>query len=284
VTVPELRTSSRRPGPEKDKKQQEENRRQALYSIGYLLTALFFLLLFPPLVLTPLLNRKMEIAYSDFTNRLTNHQIVEVTIGDRSIEGVMKNPQAYGTPLTVPFTSAFVPASDPQLIEELRAANVSYRFQSPPNPISGMLLSSVLPLILLGGFWYWAFGRAGRNPAAGGGMGSIFGVGKSRAIEIKPEDVKVTYKDVGGADEAIAELQEIIQFLKQPEQFTTLGGRIPKGVMLVGPPGTGKTLLAKATAGEAQVAFFETSGSEFVEMFVGVGAARVRDLFEQARK
>jgi cell division protease FtsH len=115
-------------------------------------------------------------------------------------------------------------------------------------------------------------------------MAGIFGVGKSKAIEVKPEDVKVTYKDVGGADEAIAELREIIQFLKEPESFATLGGRIPKGVLLVGPPGTGKTLLAKATAGEAQVAFFETSGSEFVEMFVGVGAARVRDLFEQARK
>ncbi len=101
---------------------------------------------------------------------------------------------------------------------------------------------------------------------------------------MKAEDVGVTYKDVGGADEAIAELQEIIQFLKTPEQFADLGGRIPKGVLLVGPPGTGKTLLAKATAGEADVSFFETSGSEFVEMFVGVGAARVRDLFEQARK
>jgi cell division protease FtsH len=120
-------------------------------------------------------------------------------------------------------------------------------------------------------------------PSAGG-LGSIFGIGKSKAIEVKPEDVNLTYQDVGGADEAIVELQEIIQFLKEPEQFTILGGHIPKGVLLVGPPGTGKTLLAKATAGEAHVAFFETSGSEFVEMFVGVGAARVRDLFEQARK
>jgi cell division protease FtsH len=117
-----------------------------------------------------------------------------------------------------------------------------------------------------------------------GGLGGIFGVARSKATEVKAEDVGVTYKDVGGCDEAIAELQEIIQFLKAPEQFARLGGRIPKGVLLVGPPGTGKTLLAKATAGEANVAFFETSGSEFVEMFVGVGAARVRDLFENARK
>jgi cell division protease FtsH len=110
----------------------------------------------------------------------------------------------------------------------------------------------------------------------------MFGIGKNKATEVKPEEVGVTYKDVGGADEAIAELQEIIQFLKTPEQFAKLGGRIPKGVLLIGPPGTGKTLLAKATAGEAGVPFFETSGSEFVEMFVGVGAARVRDLFAQA--
>ena len=113
--------------------------------------------------------------------------------------------------------------------------------------------------------------------------GGIFGVGKSKATEVKPEEVGVTFKDVGGADEAITELREIIEFLKMPSRFAKLGGRIPKGVLLVGPPGTGKTLIAKATAGEAGVRFFETSGSEFVEMFVGVGAARVRDLFEQAR-
>ena len=117
----------------------------------------------------------------------------------------------------------------------------------------------------------------------GGLGGGLFGVGKSKATKVTAEQVGVTFKDVGGADEAIAELQEIIQFLKTPEQFARLGGRIPKGVLLVGPPGTGKTLLAKATAGEAGVAFFESSGAEFVEMFVGVGAARVRDLFEQAR-
>ena len=117
----------------------------------------------------------------------------------------------------------------------------------------------------------------------GGGLGAIFGVGKSKATEVKADDVGVTYKDVGGADEAIAELQEIIQFLKTPEQFAKLGGRIPKGVLLVGPPGTGKTLLAKATAGEAHVSFFETSGSEFVEMFVGVGGARARSVRASAQ-
>lgn len=122
------------------------------------------------------------------------------------------------------------------------------------------------------------------NPGGAGGLGGIFNVGKSKATEVKPETVGVTYQDVGGADETIAELQEIIQFLKTPEQFTALGGHIPKGVLLVGPPGTGKTLLAKATAGEASVPFFETSGSAFIEMFVGVGAARVRDLFVKAHQ
>jgi cell division protease FtsH len=143
------------------------------------------------------------------------------------------------------------------------------------------LLAYGLPLALIGGLWYM-----GSRQMAGGGMGAggMFGVGKSKANEVKPESIGITFKDVGGADEAIAELQETIQFLKAPESFANLGGRIPKGVLLVGPPGTGKTLLAKATAGEAGVPFFETSGSEFVEMFVGVGAARVRDLFEQARQ
>ena len=193
----------------------------------------------------------------------------------------MKNSKADGSSLLVPFNTVHAPTGDPALIEELQNANVTYHFQHPSNPLDGILLENILPLVLLGGFWYMAYRQAG---VAGGGMGGVFGVGKSKAIEVKPEDVRVTYKDVGGADEAIAELQEIIQFLKAPEQFAQLGGHIPKGVLLVGPPGTGKTLLAKATAGEAKVAFFETSGAEFVEMFAGVGAARVRDFFEQARK
>jgi len=135
--------------------------------------------------------------------------------------------------------------------------------------------------LLFGAIWYMGYRRMSRG---GLGAGGSLGVGISKAMEVKSESIGVTFKDVGGADEAINELQEIITFLKTPEKFSMLGGRIPKGVLLVGPPGTGKTLLAKATAGEAGVSFFETSGSEFVEMFVGVGAARVRDTFEQARK
>jgi len=273
-------SSPRKHDREDEKKRQEQSRRRFRFGISYMITSLIVLWLFQIFVLTPL-TRNTEIPYSEFKKKLAAAQIVKATIGERGIVGEMKNPKPDGSPPVVPFNTVPAPAGDPRLIEELQNANATYRFEPPPNPLGGILLN-LLPVALLGGFWYMAYRRAGG--AAGGGIGGIFGVGKSKAIEVKPEDVMVTFKDVGGADEAIAELQEIIQFLKAPEQFAQLGGHIPKGVLLVGPPGTGKTLLAKATAGEAQVAFFETSGSEFVEMFVGVGAARVRDLFEQARK
>ncbi len=263
-----------------EKKRQEQSRRQFRFAISYLITGLIVLWLFQLFVITPM-TRSSEIPYSEFKKKLADAQIVKATVGERGIVGEMKNPKPDGSPPIIPFNTVPAPAGDRKLIEELQNANVTYNFERPPNPLGGILLN-LLPLVLLGGFWYVAYQRAAG--AAGGGLGGVFGVGKSKAIEVKPEDVTVTYKDVGGADEAIAELQEIIQFLKAPDQFAQLGGRIPKGVLIVGPPGTGKTLLAKATAGEAQVAFFETSGSEFVEMFVGVGAARVRDLFEQARK
>lgn len=264
-----------------DKNNPEDAKRQARYSIAYMLASLLFLWLFQVLILAPFLNRATEIPYSDFKKKLVDNQIVEVTLGDSSIDGEMKAQKPDKTPVNAPFNTVYVRGSDPKLTEQLQDAGIPYRFQRPPNPVGALLLSYVVPLLLFGSLWYVGYKKAGGNLAAGGG---IFGVGRSKAIEVKPEDVKVTYQDVGGADEAIAELREIIQFLKEPERFATLGGHIPKGVLLVGPPGTGKTLLAKATAGEAHVAFFETGGSEFVEMFVGVGAARVRDLFEQARK
>ena len=274
----EPQSSPRKHDPDNEKKRQEQSRRQLHFAVSYLITSLIALWLFQVFVLTPL-TRKTEIPYSEFKSKLAGAQIVQVTIGEKGIVGEMKNPKSDGTPPVVPFNTVPAPTGDPKLIEELQTAKVTYQFERPPSPWGGILLN-LLPLLLLGAFWYMAYQRAG----GAAGMGSVFGVGKSKAIEVKPEDVTVTYKDVGGADEAIADLQEIIQFLKTPEQFGQLGGHIPKGVLLVGPPGTGKTLLAKATAGEAHVSFFETSGSEFVEMFVGVGAARVRDLFEQARK
>lgn len=277
----ESESSPKKHNREDDKKLDEQGRRQFHLGIGYFIASLIFLWLFQVFVISPM-TRSAEIPYSEFKSKLADAQLVTVTIGSTGIIGEMKNPKAGATPSTVPFNVIPSPTSDPSLIEELQKAKVTYRFEHPPNPIGGFLLQYLLPLALLGFFWYFAFGLMGRGQ--GKGLSSIFGVGKSKAIEVRPEDITVTYKDVGGADEAIAELQEIIQFLKAPEQFAHLGGHIPKGVLLVGPPGTGKTLLAKATAGEAQVAFFETSGSEFVEMFVGVGAARVRDMFEQARK
>jgi cell division protease FtsH len=266
------------PGKDRrDKPSEEEKRRRMQFSIGYLLTSLIILWLFQVFILSQW-NKSAEISYSEFKNKLANAQIVEVTISDKDIVGKMKDPKGGASP--VPFTTVFMAGSDPHLIEDLKNANVTYQFQRPPNPVGAVLLQYVVPLVILGLFWSSAY----RRMAGADGMGGIFGVGKTKAIEVKPEDINVSYKDVGGADEAIADLQEIIEFLKSPERFATLGGHIPKGVLLVGPPGTGKTLLAKATAREAHVAFFETSGSEFVEMFVGVGAARVRDLFETARK
>ncbi|MCI0475897.1 MAG: ATP-dependent zinc metalloprotease FtsH [Anaerolineales bacterium] len=271
-----------KPDPEEEKKRQQQMQRRMSFSVSYLLVGMVVLWLFQEFILTPMLIQATEIPYSEFKQKLADRQIVKVTLRENDITGEMKNPTPNATPAVVPFETIGTAESDPKLIEQLQVAEVSFTFQRPPSPIGSFFVAYLFPLLLLGGFWYLMYRRSGGG--GGGGLGAIFGVGKSKATEVKADDVGVTYKDVGGADEAIGELQEIIQFLKTPEQFAKLGGRIPKGVLLVGPPGTGKTLLAKATAGEAHVSFFETSGSEFVEMFVGVGAARVRDLFEQARK
>ncbi len=271
---------NRKPDPDEERKRQEQMQRQMRYTITYIVMGLIVLWLFQTFVLPPT-TQAVEISYSEFREKLARGEILSVVIAQNDIIGEMKNPEPGATPEVIRFDTVLAPGSDPKLIEDLQAAGIKYRFARPPSPAGALLLSWILPLGLLAVFWYLLFrARSGGM----GGLGGVFGVAKSKATEVKPEDVGVTFKDVGGADEAIAELQEIIQFLKNPEQFSKLGGRIPKGVLLVGPPGTGKTLLAKATAGEAGVSFFQTSGSEFVEMFVGVGAARVRDLFEQARK
>jgi cell division protease FtsH len=265
-----------------DKQKQELLQKQIRSWISFLIVNLIGLWLFQQFILAPMLVREMQIPYSEFKAKIAAGQIVEVTLGQERIVGTMKNPDATDTKNPeIPFTTNAVPDGDPTLIPALDQAGVTYKVSEPPSPLGNFLLAYGLPLVLIGGIYYMGY----RQMAKGGlGAGGIFGVGKSKATEVQPETIGITFEDVGGADEAIAELQEIIQFLKTPEQFARLGGRIPKGVLLVGPPGTGKTLLAKATAGEAGVPFFETSGSEFVEMFVGVGAARVRDLFEQARQ
>jgi len=266
-----------------DKRIQDLRRKQTGFGLSYLIVSMIGLWLFQQFVLTPLLNKEIQIPYSEFKAKIKSGDILEATLGEEKIVGTMKNTGDTATSLkSIPFTVIAVPNGDPSLIEELDAAGIKYSVSPPPSPVGSFLLSYGIPLLLIGAVWYFGYQKLAKSGL--GGAGSIMGVGKSKATEVKPESIGITFKDVGGADEAISELSEIIQFLKTPEKFSNLGGRIPKGVLLVGPPGTGKTLLAKASAGEAEVPFFETSGSEFVEMFVGVGAARVRDLFEQARK
>jgi cell division protease FtsH len=267
----------------KDDRQKPELLQKQMQSwISFMIVSLIGMWLFQQFILTPLLIQETQIPYSEFKSKIATGEIVDATLGQERIVGTMKNPDATDTKNpTIPFTTNAVPDGDPTLIPALDEAGVTYKVSEPPSPLGNFLLAYGLPLALIAGIWYTGTKQMSKG---GMGIGGMFGVGKSKATEVKSEAIGITYKDVGGADEAITELQEIIQFLKAPEKFARLGGRIPKGVLLVGPPGTGKTLLAKATAGEAGVPFFETSGSEFVEMFVGVGAARVRDLFEQARQ
>ncbi len=268
-------------GDQKAPDDQDVRRRQLRFLLSYLVVGMLGMWLFQQFVLTPLMIRQIEIPYSEFKSKLASGQIIDATLDADRIVGTMKDPDSSAAAAPgLPFTTIAVPEGDPTLIEQLDATGVTYSVSPPASPVGGFLLAYALPLVLIGGIWYFGY----RQMRGLRGAGGVMGVGKSKATEVKPETIGITFEDVGGADEAIAELTEIIQFLKTPERFSRLGGRIPKGVLLVGPPGTGKTLLAKATAGEAHVPFFETSGSEFVEMFVGVGAARVRDLFEQARK
>src|SRR6266850_7384704 len=189
---------------------------------------------------------------------------------------VAPNNQARPSPAeTQPFLFRTERVEDPDLVKELQAAHVEYA-AARPGIISQLLLGWVLPIVFMVAIWTFLMRRL--NPSGE----SIFSIGKSRAKLIADPDTGVTFNDVAGAEEAKFELKEVVDFLKNPKQYEDLGAHIPKGVLLVGPPGTGKTLLARAVAGEAKVPFFSLSGSEFVEMFVGVGAARVRDLFAQA--
>lgn len=215
-----------------------------------------------------------EIAYSTFKAALTDGKISSVLVSDTAISGKM----ADGTEFTT------VRVTDPELTQLLEVKKVEIRGQlvSANGGFLSILLIWVLPVVFMVGIWF--FLRRRMSGGGAGGANSIFSFGKSKARVITGEQTGVTFQDVGGAGEAITELKEVTEFLKNPEYFQRLGGKMPKGVLLVGPPGTGKTLLARATAGEAGVQFFNLSGAEFVEMFVGVGASRVRDLFNQAKK
>lgn len=212
---------------------------------------------------------KTDITYSAFMKHVQQDEVKQVTIVDNVISGKLKDGKDFST----------VAPSDDSLIPTLRARDIEIKAELPPQPPWWTtILSSLLPMLLIVGIWFMLMQQSQ------GGGGRVMNFGKSRARRYDEDNIKITFKDVAGADEAKQELEEVVEFLKHPKKYNDLGAKIPKGVLLYGPPGTGKTLLAKAVAGEAGVPFFSISGSDFVEMFVGVGASRVRDLFEQAKK
>jgi cell division protease FtsH len=208
--------------------------------------------------------------YSEFKALVRQGKVQEVTVAEDRVRGILR---AEGSERGRPFTAIRI--EDPKLVEELEQHGVKHTGEVASRWI-GEILGWVIPLIFLIALWSFFFRRMG------GAEGGVMSFARSRAKIYADDDVKVRFGDVAGVDEAEEELKEIVEFLQNPKKYTSIGGRIPKGVLLVGPPGTGKTLLARAVAGEAKVPFFSLSGSEFVEMFVGVGAARVRDLFAQA--
>src|SRR5436189_1466885 len=213
------------------------------------------------------------IPYSEFQDELKAGKIAEVRVSGNYIQGKFKEPDPKG------YSEFITTRVDATTAEELSKYNVKFAGATESTLLRD-LLSWLLPVGLFFGVWWFMY----RRFAAGGGAGGLMSIGRSKVKVYVETDTKTTFADVAGVDEAKAELQEIVAFLKDPVRYGRLGGRVPKGVLLVGPPGTGKTLLAKAVSGEAGVPFFSISGSEFIEMFVGVGAARVRDLFEQAKQ
>jgi cell division protease FtsH len=241
------------------------------FNLGYLLFALFAILILQQWWQQA---QTIEVVpYSEFEKLLAEDRIAEVTVSEQRITGKLKSPENGKT-------VAVANLVQPELAERLSKFGVKYT-QVHESTFLRDVLSWVLPALVFFGVWYLLVRRMAGQQGLGGGFMSI---GKSRAKIYVEKKTGVTFADVAGVDEAKAELQEVVEFLKDPKKYGRLGARMPKGVLLVGPPGTGKTLLARAVAGEAGVAFFSISGSEFVEMFVGVGAARVRDLFEQARQ
>ncbi|CQR72953.1 ATP-dependent zinc metalloprotease FtsH [Sporomusa ovata DSM 2662] len=212
---------------------------------------------------------KQEVSYTQFLKQVEEQKVERVTIVDNTIRGKLQDGQEFST----------ITPNDPTLINQLREKGVDIKAEQPPQPPWWTtIFSSILPILLLIGVWFFIMQQTQ------GGGNRVMSFGKSRAKLHGEDKTKVTFSDVAGADEAKQDLEEVVEFLKHPKKFNDLGARIPKGVLLFGPPGTGKTLLARAVAGEAGVPFFSISGSDFVEMFVGVGASRVRDLFEQAKK
>jgi cell division protease FtsH len=237
-------------------------------AVWYVLGFLMLMALAQAYFLTP---TGRQVSYSEFKQAVRGGQVAEVHVGEQTVRGTFKRE----TNGSLNFTTTRI--EDPKLLEELDAAAVKYTGEVVSRWLTE-ILGWVVPLLLLFAIWSFFFRRMG------GAEGGVMSFARSKHRVFAEDDVKVSFADVAGVDEAEQELKEIVEFLRNPKKFTVLGGRIPKGVLLVGPPGTGKTLLARAVAGEAKVPFFSLSGSEFVEMFVGVGAARVRDLFNQAEQ
>lgn len=239
------------------------------WNLGYWLLALLLLFLLQDVWQNT--SRVQTVPYSEFEKALSEGRIADVTVSERSVIGRLKAPDGDKTSLVAVRV-------EPDLAARLEKFDVPYT-RVVESTLLRDLMSWVVPALIFFGVWFFLF----RNFADKQGMGGMLSIGKSRAKIYVQTNTGVTFADVAGVDEARHELEEVVDFLKHPQEYGRLGAHIPKGVLLVGPPGTGKTLLAKAVAGEAGVPFFSISGSEFVEMFVGVGAARVRDLFEQAR-
>src|SRR6266508_4406765 len=260
------------------------------FSLAYLLIAVLVLSLVQSWLLAP---RTVEIPMSKFMTLLREDKVERLSITDREIRGILK-PGALPAPQPTPgdkvrslvgadqqvtsFTTTRIPGiDDSTLVKEFEQHKVEFSGRVESTFWRDFLFGWIVPLALMVGLWMFVMRRMGGGPT------QALSFGRSRAKIYDRKELKTTFADVAGVDEAKAELMEVVDFLKNPKKYQRLGGRIPKGVLLVGPPGTGKTLLARAVAGEADVPFFFLSGSEFVEMFVGVGAARVRDLFEQAK-
>jgi cell division protease FtsH len=251
--------------------EQDSSQRKQAITTGYLIAAAFGILILQWALTT--YSTVETIPYSQFEQLLSQGKVSEVAVGQDTIQGKLKEKLPDGK-------QAFVTARvDPAVAEKLQEKGVTVTGVPSGGPFQ-TILSWIVPAFLFYLVWVFLFRRIAERQ----GFGGLMSIGKSRAKVYVEKDTKTTFADVAGAEEAKFELQEVVSFLKDPKSYGRLGAHVPKGILLVGPPGTGKTLLARAVAGEAGVAFFSISGSEFVEMFVGVGAARVRDLFEQARK
>jgi cell division protease FtsH len=241
------------------------------FNVGYAIAAIFAVFVIQYFISTA--SQIAVIPYSEFQQLLRQGKVASVGISDRTLQGTLKDALPGGQKQ---FVTTRV---DPEIAQELEKYNVRFTGQIESTFLRD-LLSWIMPVLLFFGLWWYI----GKRAAEGQGFGGLMAIGKSKAKIYVESNTGVTFADVAGVDEAKDELREIVDFLKSPADYGRLGGRMLKGVLLVGPPGTGKTLLAKAVAGEAKVPFFSISGSEFVEMFVGVGAARVRDLFQQAHQ